>query len=157
VKFTIIKNLQKDSAMSLILKGFLIFILLYLISDIFVMNSNFGISAKTINATLFGNEAEYVDPISEASFLEFWHTQIFSIMMILLTLSAVFIRVAKRSEILVTNTIMISAIASLISLPLAFYISNFFVNIYVATYFIWHIVAVYMIFYSFWKLNAKSI
>lgn len=143
--------------MSLILKGFLVFILLYLAADILVMKSSFGISADVINTTLFGNEEEYIDPISEASFLEFWHTQIFFIMMVLLTLSAIFIRVAKRSRIILTNILMISAITSLITLPLAYYMSNFYVNVYVATYFIWHIMAIYMIFYSFWKLNAKSV
>lgn len=157
MKFTLVNNLQKDSAMSLVLKGFLIFILLYLSADILVMKSSFGISAQTINTTLFGNEEAYIDAISESSFLEFWHTQIFFIMMILLTLSAVFIRVAKRSRMILTNILMISAVTSLISLPLAFYMSNFFVNIYVVTFFIWHIMAVYMIFYSFWKLNAKSV
>jgi hypothetical protein len=157
VKFTLINNIQKDSAMSLILKGFLVFMLLYLISDVLVMNSSFGISVETVNTTLFGNEEEYIDPINEASFLEFWHTEIFFIMMILLTLTAVFIRVAKRSRIILTNILMISAITSLISLPLAFYMSNIFVNVYITTYFIWHLMAIYMIFYSFWKLNAKSV
>ncbi len=157
MKFTLINNIQKDSAMSLILKGFLVFIFLYLISDVLVMKSSFGISADTIHATLFGNEEEYIDPINEASFLEFWHTQIFFIMMILLTLNAIFIRVAKRSRIILTNMLMISAVISLVSLPLAFYMSEFFVNVYIVAYFFWHAMAVYMIFYSFWKLNAKSV
>lgn len=157
MKFTLIKNLQKDSAMSLILKGFLIFILLYLISNILVMNSSFGISVDSINSTLFGNEDEYVDPITESAFLEFWHTEIFFIMMILFTLNAVFIRVAKRSRIILTNVLMISAITSLISLALAYYVSDFFINIYVYTFFIWHIMAAYISLYSFWKLNASSV
>ena len=143
--------------MSLILKGFLLFILLYLISDILVMNSSFGVSIDSVYTTLFGNEDEFIDPIIEAVFLEFWHTQIFFIMMVLLTLNAIFIRVAKRSRTILTNLLMISAIVSLISLALAFYISEIFITPYVATFFIWHIVAIYMIFYSFWKLSAKSI
>lgn len=157
MKFTLVKNIQKDSAMSLILKGFLLFILLYLIADVLVMNSSFGITVDTITTTLFGNEDEYIDPINEASFLEFWHTQIFFVMMILLTLNAIFIRVANRSRVINTNILMISAITSLISLVLAFYVSNFFVNIYMWSYFIWHAMAVYMIVYSFWKLRAKSV
>lgn len=157
MKFTLINNLQKDSAMSLILKGFLVFILLYLISNILVMNSGFGISIEDISTTLFGNEEEYIDPITEATFLEFWHTEIFFIMMILLTLNAIFIRVAKRSRIILTNILMLSAVSSLISLPLAYYISDFFVNIYVLAFFTWHFIAIYVIFYSFWKLNAKSV
>lgn len=143
--------------MSLILKGFLFFILLYVVSDIFVMKSSFGISADAVSSTLFGSEEAYIDPINESSFLEFWHTQIFFIMMILLTLSAVFIRVAKRSRNIITNALMISALISLFSLPLAFYTSKFFIDIYVISYFLWHLVAIYMIFYSFWKLNARSV
>ena len=143
--------------MSLILRGFLLFTLLYIISDIFVMRSNFGISPEAVSSTLFGNEEAYIDPMNEAAFLEFWHTQIFFIMMILLTLSSVFIRVAKKSRAILTNTLMTSAILSLISLPFAFYFSSLFVNIYLVTYFLWHLAALYMILYSFWKLNARSV
>ena len=157
MKFTLIKNIQKDSAMSLILKGFLLFILLYLIADVLVMNSSFGITVDTITTTLFGNEEEYIDPINEASFLEFWHTQIFFVMMVLLTLNAIFIRVANRSRVINTNILMISAITSLISIVLAYYVSDFFVNVYIWSYFIWHTMALYMIVYSFWKLRAKSV
>ena len=157
MKFTLVKNIQKDSAMSMVLKGFLVFILFYLIADILVMNSSFGLSVNSISTTLYGNEDEYIDAINKASFLEFWHTQIFFIMMVLLTLNAIFIRMAKRSRVILTNILMISAITSLTSLPLAYYLSDFFVNVYITSYFIWHILAVYMIFYSFWKLNAPSV
>ncbi|MCF6339173.1 MAG: hypothetical protein L3J10_00245 [Sulfurimonas sp.] len=157
MKFTLINNIQNDKAMSLILKGFLVFILLYLISDILVMNSYFGISIDSVAITLFGNEEEYLDPMNEAAFLEFWHTQIFFIMMILLTLNAIFIRVANRSRNILTNLLMINALLSLVFLPLAFYLSASFVALYIITFFTWHIVAIYMIFYSFWRLNAKIV
>jgi len=157
MKFTLIKDIKKDKTMSLILKGFLVFIFLYLISDILVMNSNFGLSVESISSTLFGNEEEYLDPINEAAFLEFWHIQIFFIMMILFTLSAIFIRLANRSRLIVTNILMISAISSLLAIVLAYYMASFFVSVYIFTFFIWHITAIYMIFYSFWKLNAQSI
>lgn len=157
MKFTLIKNIQKDSAMSLILKGFLVFIFLYLIADVLVMKSGFGITIDTITTTLFGNEEEYIDPINESGFLEFWHTQIFFMMMILLTLNAIFIRVANRSRIINTNILMMSAITSLISIVLAYYISDTFVYVYMYSFYTWHIMALYMIVYSFWKLRAKSV
>jgi len=157
MRFTLIKDIKEDKTMSLILKGFLVFILLFLIADILVMNSSFGISIQKINITLFGNEDEYIDPITKASFLEFWHTQIFFIMMILLSLSAIFIRVAKRSRVIIINILMISAIISLIALPISFYVTSVFITIYATTYFLWHITAMWMILYSYWKLNAKNI
>ena len=143
--------------MRLILTGFLTFILLYILSDILVKYSSFGLFGDKINLTLFGSEEEYIDPMSKASFLEFWHTEIFFIMMILLTLGAVFIRLAKNSRVLVTNILMISAIASLVALGLSYFISPFFVNIYVATFFLWHLTALYMILYSLWRLYDKSV
>ncbi len=157
MRFTLINNIQNDSAMSLILKGFLTFILLYLVADILVMYSSFGLTVDTLSTTLFGNEVEYIDPITKSAFLEFWHTQIFFMMMILITLNAIFVRMVKTGKVLMINTLMISAISSLVFLPLAFYMSELFVSLFLFSFFIWHGVALYMIAYSFWKLNAKSI
>jgi len=157
VKFTLINNIKQDKAMRLVLSGFLGFILLYLVSDVLVKYSSFGIFPETIKTTLFGNEEEFIDPITTSSFLEFWHIEIFFMMMILLTLSAIFIRLAKRSRVAMTNTLMISAIVSLVTLALSYFVGSFFIHIYVLTFFIWHLCAVYMIFYSFWKLYDKSI
>ncbi|WP_373035810.1 hypothetical protein [Sulfurimonas sp.] len=157
MKFTLINNIKKDNAMRLILTGFLSFILLYIISDILVKYFSFGISVDAVTITLFGNADEFIDPITKSSFLEFWHTEIFFMMMLLLTLSAVFIRLANRSRTLMTNTLMISAITSLVAVALAYFMSAIFVYIYVITFFIWHLSAIYMILYSFWKLYAKSV
>lgn len=157
MKFTLINNIKKDKAMRLILTGFLSFILLYIISDVLVKAFSFGISVETINITLFGSEENFIDPITKASFLEFWHVEIFFMMMILLTLSAIFIRLANRSRTFMTNTLMLSAITSLVAIALAYFVSAIFIYLYVITFFIWHLIALYMILYSFWKLYAKSV
>ncbi len=143
-----------------ILSGLLIFTLLYLVFDIFVKHLNFGIFPDAIKLTLFGNEDEFLDPMTQSSFLEFWHIEIFFIMMILLTLSAVFIRVTNisKKQILITNITMISSIISLVSLLASYFISDSLVEVYVLGFFIWHILALYMVIFSFWKLNYdKSI
>ncbi|MFA6137586.1 MAG: hypothetical protein WC667_05820 [Sulfurimonas sp.] len=108
-----------------------------------------------MHLTLFGSEEKFLDPISKASFLEFWHVEIFFIMMILFTLSTVFIRVsnASNSAIVVVNLMIISAIISLISLPFAYFFSSDFINIYVATFFIWHILALISTLHSLKKLH----
>ncbi len=157
MKFTLINNIKQDRAMRLILTGFLSFILFYLISDTVVKYFSFGILPDAIEVTLFGNEEEFIDPITKASFLEFWHVEIFFMMMILLTLSAIFIRLANRSRVAMTNTLMISAIISLITIALSYFVAGLYIYIYVLTFFIWHLSAIYMIFYSFWKLYDKSI
>lgn len=154
MRFTLIKDLKQDSMMKPILSGLLIFILIYLISDIFVKASSFGISLDAVTTTLFGNEDEFIDPISTASFLEFWHMEIFFIMMILLTLSSVFIRLSNSSryKIIVLNLVMISALLSLISLVLSFFLTPEFLVIYLVSFFTWHLSAIYMVLYSLFKL-----
>ncbi|MDB2562441.1 hypothetical protein N9X61_02435 [Sulfurimonas sp.] len=158
MKFTLIKNLNQDKSMRPILTGLLIFTLLYILSDVLVKYMNFGIFPDAITLTLFGNEEEYLDPLSKASFLEFWHVEIFFIMMILFTLSAVFIRLSKHNSFrhISLNTLMLSAIFSLVALLFAYFISKTFVIIYSVLFFTWHITAVYMILYSLWKLYRDT-
>ena len=155
MKFTLIKDLKQDSMMKPILSGLLFFTLLYLVSDIFVKNSGFGVFPSAVKSTMFGNEQEFLDPISKASFLEFWHVEIFFIMMIIFTLSAVYIRLSKasKSAIVVVNLMMISAIASLISLPISYFFNPIFINMYVTTFFIWHILALFSSVYSLKRLH----
>ena len=154
MKFTLIKKLSQDKSMRPILSALLLFTLLYILSDILVKYVNFGIFPDAINVTLFGDEEQYIDPLSTSAFLEFWHMEIFFIMMILLTLSAVFVRVSKddTSKIILLSALMICALFSLISLVLAFFLAKTFVLIYVILFFIWHAIAVYMILYSLGKL-----
>lgn len=133
-----------------ILSGLLFFTLLYLVSDVFVKYSSFGITPNAVFITLVGNEEEYLDPISKASFLEFWHVEIFFVMMILFTLSAVYIRLVQASKIsiVVVNLMMISAIIALVSLPMAYFLSSSFIMVYVISFFIWHICALFSVLSS---------
>ncbi|UCM99311.1 hypothetical protein LCX93_07125 [Sulfurimonas sp. SWIR-19] len=160
MRFTLIKNLKKDSTIKPMLNGLLIFMLLYFAAEVFVDYSNFGLSYEQVKFTLFGDEENFLEPISQASFLEYIHTKIFFMMMILLTLSAVFIRLSSRDslKLFCLNSVMISALTMLITLPLAYYTSPFFTYIYLLTYYVWHLCAFYMVLHSLWSLNfAKSI
>ena len=156
MRFTLVKNLKKDRQMSAILIGLLSAILLYLIADFFVKYFSIGLTADALKLSLFGNEEEFVDPMSISSFLEFWHTEIFFIMMLLLTLSAVYIRSVSQVKHykFTLNLVMSSALISLVSLPLAYYISDSFIYIYVLTYFLWHLGAIKMSLRSLLELYA---
>lgn len=158
MKFTLLKSLKQDSMMKPILSGLLIFTILYLISGILVKHSSFGLFELAIQTTLLGNEEEFLDPMSTASFLEFWHMEIFFIMMILLSLSAVFIRLCKNSRlnIVLLNLALLSALTSLISLVLSFYLSSSFIIFYVVSFFTWHLIALYMSVFSLWNLHYDS-
>ncbi|MEN8303447.1 MAG: hypothetical protein ABFQ64_05210 [Campylobacterota bacterium] len=154
MRFTLIKDLKQDSMMKPILGILLLFTLLYLVSDIFVKSYSFGLFEKAIKTTLFGNVDEFIDPLTTSSFLEFWHMEIFFIMMILLTLSAVYIRLsgAQKFNILIVNAVMIPALFSLVSLALSFFLYPELVRLYVLSFFTWHTSAIYMSLYSLIKL-----
>lgn len=155
MRFTITNDLKQNPLMRLILMGLIFFILIYLFADIFVKYKNFGISVSMVKLTLFGDEDEFIEPLPEASFLEFIHSEIFFIMMVLFTLSIVFIRVASKSKIdfIIINLTMMAAIVSLITLGLSFYISEIFVYIYIISFFLWHTLSIYISLYTLWKLR----
>ena len=156
MQFTIVKNLKKDTAMSNILKGLLVSISLYLIVDLFVKYFSIGLTIDALTISLFGSEEEFVEPMSQALFLEFWHVEIFFIMMILLTLSAIYIRVVNhvKNYKIILNIVMLSALLSLTALPITYYLSTSFIYLYIFGYFIWHLGAIYMASKSIWELYA---
>ena len=146
--------------MNPIMSGLLIFTFLYLLIDIFVKKNVFGLFSEAIALTLYGDEEQFIEPLNQASFLEFIHTEIFFIMMILLTLSAIFARLSTQqtSSLWIINITLMSAIVSLVSLALSFFFGALYINFYILTYFVWHILALYMTTYSLWGLNfAKNI
>ncbi|MDF1883531.1 hypothetical protein JHD49_06215 [Sulfurimonas sp. SAG-AH-194-C21] len=158
MRFTLIKDLKEDMAMKPLLNGLLLFILLYFIADFFVVNASLGLLHEDIKMTLFGNADEFVDPMDKSVFLEYIHGQIFFIMMILLTLSTVYVRLCsiKRYSIIVINTLMLSALLTLISLFLSYFYTPNLLNLYVVSFFIWHILAFIMALHSLWNLNFAT-
>jgi len=155
VKFTLIKDLKQDSLIKPILSGLLIFTLLYLVADVIVKHVTLGIFLTDIKYSLFGNEEEFLDPMLQATFLEFWHIEIFFIMMILLSLSAVYIRLSTMNikNLVILNTTLLCAILSLIAIVLSYFVSESFVIVYVASFFVWHILSFYMALISLWNLH----
>ena len=140
------------------LNGLLIFMLIYFVAEVFVDYFGFGIMFEQVLVTLIGDEENFIEPISQPTFLEYIHTKIFFMMMILLTLSAVFIRLATKYRLLWLNTLMLSALFMLISLGLCYFFGTIFIYPYILLYFTWHLSAIYMTLYSIWMLNfAKSI
>ncbi len=160
MRFTLIKDLKQDSSMRPILNGLLIFTVMYLVADLLVMKSSLGLFEQEIYKTLYGDIDEFLDPMSKSVFLEFIHTQIFFMMMILFTLSTVYMRLAFKLSysLFAVNTLLLSALMSLIMLGLSYYVEKEFISLYVITFFVWHIVAFYMALFSLWSLNfAKSV
>ena len=138
-----------------LLGGLLLFILLFLSADILLKNEQIGLTPSHLSQTLFGNEEEYIEPVTEHFLLELIHSDIFFMMMTLLTLSAVYARLCQNRSMRVVNinATMITALLSILFLPLAYYLSAHFILPYIITFYSWHILALFMsmasLFYLF--------
>ena len=137
-----------------ILGGLLLFILLFLSADVLLKNDHIGLTPTQLSQTLFGNEAEYIEPATEHFLLELMHSDIFFMMMTLLTLSAVYARLCQNKTIRIVNinATMISALLTVLFLPLAYYLSAHFILPYIIAFYAWHILALFMAIASLYYL-----
>jgi len=154
VKFTLVKDLKGDTLIRPLLGGLLAFILLFLSSDILLKSDHIGLNPTALEQTLFGNEEEYIEPVTEHFLLELMHSDIFFMMMTLLTLSAVYARLCQNQSIRNFNihTTMITALLTIIFLPLAYYLSKAFILPYIISFYAWHILAIFMAIASLYYL-----
>ena len=154
MKFTLIKDVKGDSLMRPLLSGLLLFILLFLSADILLKNDHIGLTQSHLAQTLFGNEEEYIEPVTEHFLLELMHSDIFFIMMTLLTLSAVYARLCqnKRLRLVNINITMIAALLSIVFLPLSYYLSPLFIMPCIISFLTWHFLAVIMTLASLFYL-----
>jgi small-conductance mechanosensitive channel len=154
LRFLLVKDLKKDKNFKAPLSVLLIFTTLYLIADIFVKHSTLGLFPSTVVSSLFGDEEQYIEPMELSVFLEFWHMEIFIYMMILLTLSAVFIRVFENSKTSVTisHINMILAFVSLVSIALAYFYTPALVYLYSGSFLLWHILSLYICIVSLYRI-----
>jgi len=154
MKFTLVKDIKGDTLMRPILGGLLLFILLFLSADILLKNDHIGLTQTALTQTLFGNEEEYIEPVTEHFLLEIMHSDIFFMMMTLLTLSAVYARLCQNKTIRIVNinATMISALLTILFLPLAYYLSEYFILPYIIAFYSWHILALFMAIASLYYL-----
>jgi hypothetical protein len=154
MKFTLVKDIKNDSLMRPLLGGLLLFILLFLSADIFLKNDHIGLTPSHLAQTLFGNEEAFVEPASEHFLLELIHSDIFFMMMTLLTLSAVYARLCQNQKLRLVNInlTMLLALLSVMLLPLAYYLSPLFITPWIVTFYTWHLMAVVMTLASLFYL-----
>ena len=149
-----IKDLRHHSQMRFLLLALLFFMFFFIVGDILVKSEQLGLSVNAVNTTLIGNEAEFIEPVTASTFLEHLHADLFFMMMLLLTLSSIFLRLAPQNSLSLwtLSLLMISSILSIIFLALGFYSSTMFVAPFLLMFFTWHALALSITLYSFWKL-----
>lgn len=156
MKFLLIKNLKTNNSFKPLLGFLLLFMLFYLTGDPIVKAQNLGLTYTTLSSTLFGDAVEFLDPMSVDVFLENWHTEIFFMMMVLLTLCTIYIRLdnASKLSMITTNITLSSALLALVSLALGYFYFQTLLYIYLGSFYLWHLGAFYMTLISLKRLYA---
>jgi hypothetical protein len=156
VRFTLVKELRSDVLMRPLLSGMLLFASVFLIADIFLKRDHIGLDRATLSNTLYGNEEEFIEPVTEHFILELLHSDIFFMMMTLLTLAAVYARVCplKRVAVVVINIVMVVGIADIVLLALAYYRGSGYLLPWLAAFWTWHGGALFMALASLLYLNV---
>lgn len=156
MRFTLVKDLRSDPLMRPLLSGLLLFAGTFLVADILLKRDHIGLDTATLSATLYGDEEAFVEPVTEHFVLELLHSDIFFMMMTLLTLSAVYARLCplKRVAVAVINIAMIAAIADVVLLALAYYAGSAYILPWLGAFWTWHVGALFMALASLLYLNA---
>ncbi|MBN2896793.1 MAG: hypothetical protein JXK05_12975 [Campylobacterales bacterium] len=154
MKFTLIKDLRADPLMRSVMLGVLLFITLFIIADLLLKSHQIGLHVNQVALTLYGDEAQYLDPISPAVLLELIHADLFMSMLALLTLSALFIRLEPsqgRARIGV-HLLFSSALLSPATLLGAHFGLSALVWAWVGLFWLWHLLALIMAASSAYRL-----
>ncbi len=152
MKFTLVKDLKNDPLMRPLLSGLLLFTMLFIISDIGQKKHDIGLHVSSASATFYGNEAAFIDPISLEVVLQTVHTDLFFMMMILLTLGAVYGRLVPntRKSRFMMHLLNASALGSLGVFIACYYTP--LVVLWVVLMWSWHIAALVMSLEAIYRL-----
>lgn len=157
MRFVIIKDLKRDRSMRPMINYILAFTLLFLVFTPIVLYTSIGLDESKIHTTFFGNEEEFIDPITPQAFLEFVHTQIFLVMMSMLTLSAVFARVVQSLHVTAILCIVNSfALLQFVFLLFSYYLYESMIIVYLGSFYIWMAGALFMNISTFLELNRAK-
>ena len=158
MRFTLVKDLRSDVLMRPLLSGLLLFIILFLTGDILLKREFIGLDMTAVSTTLYGNEEEFIEPLSPFTLLEHLHADIFFIMMTLLTLGAVYARVCPRKRLATVfiHLVMLAALGAVVFLALAYFKGAAFILPWLASFWLWHALALFMAAAALMRLHLPA-
>lgn len=150
MKFTLVKELRDDALMRPLLAGLLLFALAFLPSELLLEAERTGVTPETAALTLYGDEANFMDPLPAETLLEQLHAKLFFTMFTLLTLGAVYIRLigTGRFKMAPLHLTLIAALAEPVLLLLAYCRGEAFLLPWLGAFWLWHLGAILLAFVS---------
>ena len=144
MKFLSQTSLHDNPFLKNLLGGLLVFITLFLLLDILLYHIQIGLSFENAITSILGNEEEFIEPILFDSLLVMIHSNLFFSMLILLILSAIWVRISKPNSKLFLHLLFILAILAPVFLLLGYFFGTLAIKIWVVLFLLWHFLALLM-------------
>ncbi len=145
MKFLITKELTHNKFLAILILIFVLFLGIFLLSDLLLHHLQIGLSITQATETLLGNEEEFIEPILFDALLERVHIGIFTSMITLVLLSLVYIRACNVEKSKVIHLAFIFAILAPFSLLLAYAYGELFIPLWIAFFVLWHMLGLYLV------------
>ncbi len=157
MKFLVTKDLAHSTLLTYLMSAVVFTILLYLGLDMVLHAYVIGLDMNSIEATLFGDEANFIEPILLDSLLLQVHIDLFMTLFAILILASIYIRLYSNKT-MTKWTVHLLFIFGLLApgiLMLAYFIGPSLSMIWLITFMIWHFLAFFVAVMVLKKLLFK--
>ncbi len=146
MKFLIKKELEYTTLLKHLIVALSMALSLYLLLDIVLHGFFLGTDTISIAHTLYGNEAEYTEPIPLDSLLLQIHIDLFMSLVSFMLISSIYIRYFSHrtyTKILV-HLLFVTGLLAPLSILIAYFTSPILIYIWLGSFLLSHIVAIFM-------------
>lgn len=157
MKFLVTKDLAHSTLLTYLVSAVVFAILLYLGLDVVLHAYVIGLDMASIRATLFGDEANFLEPILIDSLLLQVHIDLFMTLFAILILASVYIRLYSNKTMTkwTVHLLFIFGMLAPMMLLFSYFVSPSLTIIWLCCFAVWHFLALYVSFMILKKLLFK--
>ncbi|MDQ7084037.1 MAG: hypothetical protein Q9M36_03505 [Sulfurovum sp.] len=146
MKFLVSKDTKPSPLLKMLMAGVTLAILFYLLLDILLHGYLLGDTISNIQATLFGDESQFIEPILLETLLLQVHIDWFMTLFTVMILSSIYIRfyAMHKSTPYFVHLLLLTSLLSPLLLLLAFFTVEWLVLLWISCFFLWHGLALLM-------------
>ena len=157
MKFLVTKDLAHSTLLTYLMSAVVFALLLYTGLDIILHAYVIGLDKSSIEATLFGDEANFIEPVLIDTLLLQVHIDLFMTLFAILILASIYIRLYANKAMTkwIVHLLFIFGMLAPVMLILAYYIGPSLSMIWLITFMIWHFLALFVAMMILKKLLFK--
>lgn len=157
MKFLVSKDINPSPLLQSLMASVSVALMLYLLLDIFLHAYLFGFDIASVNATIFGDEENFIEPILLETLLLQVHIDLFMSLIAVMVISSIYIRYhnLKKHTKLLLHLLLFSSLLTPILLLISFFTCSSVLYIWIFSFALWHVLAFIMALLNLKKLWLK--